>query len=417
MLRRSLAVLGSAAVACAVLAPTADASPEIPGLPLGDPELPETRASSTLADGVTWTRVVRGDKPAAEDDIGTTPKGPWAVNVLTIDPSKAKGRLEATHGPDLARSETVSTLVGHRRALIGTNASFFTYTASKDYPGDPVGLSINKGVLNSEPEQKQPAEQDVVFNAANGRMSFGHHTWAGEAVNPRTGSRLPVDALNHPPATPEACSTKATCDVPGDTTWITRKFAATTPAGPGAEVVLGPKGCVVRTNTTTRGTALAPGQTSVQATGSDAKALLANADGRACFNLKQQLRTDSGKRVPMTKNTFGVAGRYRLTADSKIVVPPGSGDFFERNPRTVMGRTADDKIVLITIDGRMTKSVGTTMKETAAVANYFGLVDAVNLDGGGSTTMANASGPLNTPSSKTGEQRPVGDAVVWVPRR
>lgn len=415
MLRRTLAALSAAAVVCAGASQVAVASPETPGLPLGDPDLPQSKTTSTLATGVTWSRIVRGDKPANEDDIGTTDQGPWVVNVLKIDPRKARGRLEATYGPDLARSETVSSLVGHRRGLVGTNASFFTYTANADYPGDPVGLGVYGGRLHSEPASSEPAEQDVLVNAGTGKLTFGHHSWTGEAVNPRTGSRLPVDAINHPPAVPEGCTTDAACEVPGDTTWITRKFASNTPAGSGAEVVLGPKGCVLRTNSTTRGTGLAPGQTALQATGADAKALIAHAQSRACFSLKQRLLDESGRPVSLTANTFGVNGRYRLTAAGKVVVPPGSGSFFERNPRTVIGRTADDKIALVTLDGRMTTSVGTTMNETAAVANALGLVDAVNLDGGGSTTLANSSGPLNTPSS--GAQRPVGDALVWVPTR
>jgi hypothetical protein len=31
----------------------------------------------------------------------------------------------------------------------------------------------------------------------------------------------------------------------------------------------------------------------------------------------------------------GVTGRYRLVEDGQIVVPAGTGSFFERNPRTI----------------------------------------------------------------------------------
>ncbi|MGW0212001.1 phosphodiester glycosidase family protein [Streptomyces sp. NPDC003233] len=36
---------------------------------------------------------------------------------------------------------------------------------------------------------------------------------------------------------------------------------------------------------------------------------------------------------------------------------------------------------MATVDGRMTTSVGTTLDETAAVANALGMTDAVNVDG------------------------------------
>jgi exopolysaccharide biosynthesis protein len=43
--------------------------------------------------------------------------------------------------------------------------------------------------------------------------------------------------------------------------------------------------------------------------------------------------------------------------------------------------------VLITADGRSTSSLGLGIAETAGVARSLGLRNAMNLDGGGSTTM------------------------------
>lgn len=144
--------------------------------------------------------------------------------------------------------------------------------------------------------------------------------------------------------------------------------AAAAPSGPGVEVVLDRRGCVV-SSLDSRGAALRPG-------------------------------------------LFGVNGRYRLTADGEIVVPDGSGSFFARNPRTIAGTAADGTIVLATIDGRQSTSVGTTMDETAAVAQGLGVHDAVNLDGGGSTTMSVRGRLINQPSG--GVERAVGDALVYL---
>jgi exopolysaccharide biosynthesis protein len=123
-----------------------------------------------------------------------------------------------------------------------------------------------------------------------------------------------------------------------------------------------------------------------------------------------------GEKVPLHNNLYGVTGRYQLTSGGEIVVPDGTGSFFDRNPRTIAGTTADGKIVLATIDGRQTTSVGTTMDETAAVADALGMHDAINLDGGGSTAMALGDGTLvNRPSGAGGAERAVGDAIVFVP--
>lgn len=59
-----------------------------------------------------------------------------------------------------------------------------------------------------------------------------------------------------------------------------------------------------------------------------------------------------------------------------------------RHPRTVVAVTEDKKLLLVTIDGRFTESAGMTAKEvTQFMATYFAPQDALNLDGGGSTTM------------------------------
>jgi len=127
---------------------------------------------------------------------------------------------------------------------------------------------------------------------------------------------------------------------------------------------------------------------------------------------------ESGRKVALRSGLYGVTGRYQLTKNGEIVVPDGTGSFFDRNPRTIAGTTRGGTIVLATIDGRQTTSVGTTMAETAAVANALGLHDAINLDGGGSTAMALGDGTVvNHPSSTGGAERAVGDAVVFVPGR
>ncbi len=59
-----------------------------------------------------------------------------------------------------------------------------------------------------------------------------------------------------------------------------------------------------------------------------------------------------------------------------------------RNPRSAAGLTADGKLVLITIDGRQDGfSEGVLNHETADLLLEYGVTDALNLDGGGSTTM------------------------------
>jgi exopolysaccharide biosynthesis protein len=108
-----------------------------------------------------------------------------------------------------------------------------------------------------------------------------------------------------------------------------------------------------------------------------------------------------------------------VTAAADGFVQPANPSFFygfvhKRNPRTFAGVDAYGRAVLVTSDGRDTDTFGLSIAETAAVAQALGLEDALNLDGGGSTTMVADGQVVNDPSDATGE-RPVGDALLILP--
>lgn len=58
-----------------------------------------------------------------------------------------------------------------------------------------------------------------------------------------------------------------------------------------------------------------------------------------------------------------------------------------RNPRTAIGYTEDNDLILVTVDGREGSSVGLTLVELAKFMKSLGCTNAINLDGGGSTVM------------------------------
>jgi exopolysaccharide biosynthesis protein len=83
-----------------------------------------------------------------------------------------------------------------------------------------------------------------------------------------------------------------------------------------------------------------------------------------------------------------------------------------RHPRTMIGTSADSTIWLVTVDGRQPEqSVGMSLVELRALARRLGLVNALNLDGGGSTTMWVQGQVLNRPSDPAGPRK-VGDALL-----
>ncbi len=119
-----------------------------------------------------------------------------------------------------------------------------------------------------------------------------------------------------------------------------------------------------------------------------------------------------------------VGGRGEIVRDSAVttdVDSEGNPGFRGRNPRTAAGIAGGGRrLVLVTVDGRSALSAGMTLRELATLMLALGARDALNLDGGGSTTLVYAnpdsSGKLsiaNHPSDKDGE-RSVGDALAVV---
>jgi exopolysaccharide biosynthesis protein len=112
-------------------------------------------------------------------------------------------------------------------------------------------------------------------------------------------------------------------------------------------------------------------------------------------------------------------GRLHATPAADGMVRPGDPSFYygwahKRNPRTIAGVDGRGRILLVTVDGRSTASLGLSIAESAAVAQSLGMRDAINLDGGGSTTMVVDGAVVNRPSDAAGE-RPVGDAILVLP--
>jgi exopolysaccharide biosynthesis protein len=66
-----------------------------------------------------------------------------------------------------------------------------------------------------------------------------------------------------------------------------------------------------------------------------------------------------------------------------------------RHPRSAVGIKADGKVILLTVDGRQENSAGMSLPELTKLMKWLGCVSAINLDGGGSTTLWVSSAPEN----------------------
>ena len=71
-------------------------------------------------------------------------------------------------------------------------------------------------------------------------------------------------------------------------------------------------------------------------------------------------------------------------------------------------------ILLVTIDGRQDGRVGLSVIDAAKLMSYLGATDALNLDGGGSTTFVLGGRLVNRPSTSSHHERGVAAAVAIV---
>lgn len=378
-----------------------------------------------LTTGLTASAVFTGWDGEADD------RGPWALDVLVVNPRSFRGSFVASYGPDIERRETPTQLAALAGATAGVNGGYFVLDPASGAPGDPAGAGVYGGRLLSEPVAGRP----VLQLRSDGRASVQRLTWQGTAVI--GGEVLVLDGVDRVPGLVRNCGgdpTDAptalplhdvTCTDESELVAFTPEFGASTPTGAGIELVLDAKARIVDIQQD-RGTVLAAGTTSLQATGSLVR-LLTGAQLGDRVRVRTHLVGEHGR---ATRPGISVVnggpllvrnGTEQITLAADGFVRPKDPSFtygfvVKRNPRTLAGVDARGRTVLVTADGRSTSSLGLSIAEAADVARSLGLVDALNLDGGGSTAMVVGGRLVTTPSDATGE-RPVGDALLVLPSR
>lgn len=122
-------------------------------------------------------------------------------------------------------------------------------------------------------------------------------------------------------------------------------------------------------------------------------------------NLYEQLLMGVGAGPVLVKN-----GQVRYTYDEEGFFGNSGLVGNERRPRTAVGFTADNKVIMLVVDsGLIVGGVpfrGLSLPQVADLMISIGAVEAMNLDGGGSSTMAVGGKLINRPNGGT-SQRPV----------
>ncbi len=355
------------------------------------PRADETRRVETVAPGLEHVVIRRGD---FAKDVQTDR---WTINVLVLDPAKVRMELGRAMDEGVG-TEPVSSMARRHGAVAAVNGGYFR-TAGL-YKGEPAGVVVIAGKVKSEPAKRRPglavADVDGSTRAAVVRVDFRAE------VKSANGKTFPVNGVDRPRDNNELIL-------------FTPDFHKTTLTGPrGVEAVVA-DGAVVSVSDGRGSFAIPANGCVLSATGKARQWVLANLHAGEPIEIRQTAALDP---APSFSPDFIIGGGPLLVREGKAAVDndPGAYDrrgFLEkRHPRTAAGLRADGRIVLVTVDGRQpSMSVGMTIPELEALMIELGAAEAINLDGGGSTTMVVKNKVVNSPSDIGGE-RAVSDALL-----
>jgi len=361
-----------------------------------------------VAPGVLWTTIVRE-------------RGPVRINVLEVDPALVHGVVSNGR---IAGRERVSSMARRVGALAAVNGTYFGPS------GDPVGVLAIDGTLLSEPVDGRSALVVGPAGAAVGRIRFS----GSVTIN---GAKRLIDGVDRVRGLVPACGGRGgdipttrpnavlTCTDSSELVLLSPNYGARPPREGGVEAVLR-DGTVAAVRAPGSGPVPRDG---LLLTGSgDAAGFLRDAAlprSRAEISLRL---TTAGRPLEVAQQRLVVGAGPRLLRDGRVAVaataegfaplqaPAFYGTFVaSRQPRTLAGVRADGTLLLVTVDGRRPGwSTGMTLREAARLMLSLGAREALNLDGGGSSTMTVRGQVVNRPSDRTGE-RPVSNAVYALP--
>lgn len=133
-----------------------------------------------------------------------------------------------------------------------------------------------------------------------------------------------------------------------------------------------------------------------------------DAKGRLTFHQKSGIAIDKNKVSILRQNdSLDVKWAEKIVGDNVLVTGPlllWQGDSVplskiafndNRHPRTCACVTAKNELILLTADGRTAQAQGLNLHELTFLMKSLGCRDAVNLDGGGSTTTYISGQPMN----------------------
>jgi exopolysaccharide biosynthesis protein len=358
-------------------------------------DLPEPR---NVAPGVLLYHL---DSPALVD-----PEGPVSIWMLRLDPAKVDLQA-ALSNDEIMGVESVAGIAERHKPIAAINAGFFLPN------GDPAGVMAIDGRLVSD-TRRQRGAIGISRDKTGVKLVFARLRATASLVLQNNSPNYDGEAM-----TTIAIDGIDTTRLRGQLMLYTPSYHADTDTAKGGLewVIDRQRGRLIsgphrdgKTRIPARGFVLSFGGEQVP----EPLQLL----GRGTrVRLDVSYEPDEGEPKSWLLAQDIVGGAGLLIRDGRDIEDWSMERFNQgfaenRHPRTMIGTAADNTIWLVTVDGRQPEqSVGMTLVELRALAHRVGLVNALNLDGGGSTTMWVQGQVVNRPSDPTGPRK-VSDALL-----
>jgi hypothetical protein len=342
----------------------------------------------------------------------TDTSGPQALQAVEVDTSQpfirlgvslgqrqdGPGRLALGLEPLSRQAERLTR--PERYPIAGVNGDFFYYPNARQ-----PGISTNAAVLDGE-LIRTPFDRSCLIIDASGVSTIRIMRFRGQVALPDGRSRA-LDSVNHPRGANQLVL-------------YTPRYGSTTrTVMDGTEVYLEPERFPLRHGETHRARVSAVQQGVGSAPIHDGCWILSGS-GPAGAVLKTlapgdtlEIRAELEPALAPGDQVLG--GGPRLVRGGKVSVEPEGGSLGDgfaraRHPRTAIG-FAGRNLYLVVVDGRQPgHSLGMTLQELAQVMVDLGCTDALNMDGGGSTTLWARGAVRNRPSD--GRERPVANGLL-----
>jgi exopolysaccharide biosynthesis protein len=291
----------------------------------------------------------------------------------------------------------VSKMVANASAIAGINGDFFSLVNAPS--GDPLGLAVSDGRILSTPSKR------VAFGwgPADARMSSATFS---ASIDTKAGS-VNIDGINRKcPANEITLDTEDAGLALSESPCVEVKLRLNNPVWSPSTVI---RGKVVSVSSETNNASVGPNEAILVARGNKVDVLNQLRAGTDCY---VKLKTTG---FDWEKIDSVVGGGPALIRNGTIAVDAAEEGFNKefsesKHPRTAIGKTSDNDLWLVAVDGRQETGDGMTLEELAHLMRRLGCVEAMNLDGGGSTTMNVLGVTVNRPSD--GKERPVADGVL-----